>query len=110
LQSAVPYTPSKVAIAKAKKFVEELKAHGYHPIRAIVFGSFAKFKQHRYSDIDLAVWDEQFEGCTPFDIEPLLSLLRKYTPLELHTFSPDDTCENHPFVRMIMDTGIEISI
>ncbi|HLF63377.1 MAG TPA: nucleotidyltransferase domain-containing protein [Saprospiraceae bacterium] len=110
MQSTARYTPTKVAIAKVEAFIRELKDHGYHPIRAIVFGSYAKFRQHKDSDIDLAVWDEKFEGSSPLDIEPILSLMRKYSAIELHTFSPDDTYENHPFVKEIVDTGIEIAM
>lgn len=110
MQNSAQYTPSKIAVAKAAAFVEEMKSLGYKPRKAIVFGSFAKFSQHPQSDIDLAVWDERFEGCTPFDTEPLLRLIRKYSPIELHTFSLEDTYENHPFVKEIVDTGIKLKI
>lgn len=104
------YTPAKIAIAKAESFIAELKRMGYRPLRAVVFGSYAKFRQHPYSDIDLAVWDEKFEGESPLDLEPLSRLIRMHSPIELHTFSPEDTAENHPFVKEIISTGIEIAV
>ena len=50
------------AIDLARRFLSELRAFGYQPQKAYLFGSFAKNKQNEYSDIDLAVWDPIFRA------------------------------------------------
>jgi predicted nucleotidyltransferase len=100
----------KTAIAQANQFINDLKAFGLHPVKAILFGSIAKGNQHELSDIDLAVWDDSFSGVLGLDYEKILPVLRPYMMLELHTFHSDETVENNPFVNEIVKTGIEIPV
>lgn len=90
------------------KFIAEIEAYGYSPIRVILFGSYANGNPNSLSDIDLAVWDKKFSGCSSVDIEPIVSLISKFPGLELHTFSEDDTPENNPFTEEILKKGILI--
>ena len=55
-----------------------------------LFGSHAKGKPHKNSDIDVAIWDTRFSGCLPLDVENLKSILSKYSSIELHTFNMED--------------------
>lgn len=95
---------------KIKQLVADLRAEGYNPSRAILFGSVAKETATPLSDIDLALWDSRFEGCAPFDYENILSVLRNYPRIELHTFNSDETAESNPSIREIEKSGIEIEI
>ncbi|MCS6973767.1 MAG: nucleotidyltransferase domain-containing protein [Cyclobacteriaceae bacterium] len=93
------------------RFLRALKADGFNPTRAVLFGSYVRGKAHRYSDIDLAVWDEKFSGCLPEDIELLHNAKRQVHPaLEVHTFHASETEETNPFIKEILREGIMIEI
>jgi predicted nucleotidyltransferase len=66
----------KTALKEARNFLDDLKAFGLRPTRAVLFGSIAKGKQHVLSDLDLAVWDPSFSGVLGIDYEKLLPVLR----------------------------------
>jgi uncharacterized protein len=90
-------------------FITELKAKGFSPTKAILFGSYAKGRPHEHSDIDLAIWDEKFTGCLPLDIELLHDAKRKFHPLlEVHTFHTSDTLDTNPFIGEILKNGIAL--
>jgi predicted nucleotidyltransferase len=91
-----------------KNLVEDLRNHGYAPTRAVLFGSVAKGKATPVSDLDVAIWDERFTGCTPFDYEPILPVLRNYPRVEVHTFQASEDAEANPFIGEIEKHGIEI--
>ncbi|MBX2915137.1 MAG: nucleotidyltransferase domain-containing protein [Cyclobacteriaceae bacterium] len=91
---------------RVTNFIADLNAAGYMPYRVVLFGSYAKGKPHAHSNIDLAVWDQKFTGCSTIDIEPIASIVSKYPLLELHPFSLDDTEYNNPFVKEILKQGV----
>lgn len=103
-----------VTIRTAKKrigqLIAELCAQGYNPSRAILFGSVAKGIAHEHSDIDVALWDKQFTGCTPIDYERIVKILRNHPRLEVHTFQEGETKEDNPFIGEIEKYGIAIEI
>lgn len=68
----------------------------------------SKGNPHAYSDIDLAVWCEKFQG-NYFDlIEKLAPLRRTFRNIEIHPFHPEDNAENNFFISEIENTGILI--
>jgi|LakMenEpi03Aug12_release.lakeMendotaPanAssembly.Ray.scaffolds.fasta_scaffold240989_2 predicted nucleotidyltransferase len=82
--------------------LEEL---GYPVNKAYVFGSMVNGHPHAYSDIDLAVWSENF-GSNYFEIiEKTAVLKRKFKRIELHPFQLNDSAENNPFIRTIEASG-----
>jgi predicted nucleotidyltransferase len=87
-------------------FIAELTNADYKPDQVYLFGSYAKGNPHKFSDIDLAVWDKKFTGCIPLDIERIKSILSKYSSIELHTFCPED--KDSPLIREIVENGIRI--
>ncbi len=95
-----------VVIGIINHFVSELITVGYAPNEVFLFGSYAKGNPHKYSDIDVAVWDSKFSGCLPFDIENIKSLLSKYSDIELHTFNSQD--KDSPIIKEIKTNGIRI--
>ena len=98
----------KTAIKTAKDFITEMKAQGYNPVQAWLFGSVISGNIHEYSDIDLALWDAQFTGALHIDGEKLKKLLLKYKLIELHTYPSDVTEKEEPFISVIKKTGERI--
>jgi len=87
-------------------FISELNSAGYNPDEVFLFGSYAKGNPHKFSDIDVAVWDSKFSGCLPLDIENMKSILSKYSSIELHTFNSED--KDSPIISEIKTNGIRI--
>ena len=87
-------------------FISELTGAGYTPDEIFLFGSYARGNPHKFSDIDVAVWDRKFSGCLPLDIENIKSILSKYSSIELHTFNSED--KDSPIISEIKTNGIRI--
>jgi predicted nucleotidyltransferase len=49
-------------IATVRDYACEITTHGVHLRKVILFGSFAKGTQHEWSDIDVALVADEFEG------------------------------------------------
>lgn len=98
----------KTAIETAKGFISDMKAQGYNPVQAWLFGSAISGKPHEYSDIDLALWDAQFTGVLHIDGEKLKKLLLRYKLIELHTYPSDVTEKEDPFIAVIKKSGERI--
>ena len=80
------------------------------PIKSVyLFGSYAKGEAKEYSDIDLAVVSDKFEGSRFFDKEKLNKyILKTSIDLEIHPFRTMDFTEDNPFVKEIIQTGLKI--
>ena len=100
----------RIAVQQIKDLIVEINKTGIKPKRAMLFGSVAKEKTHKYSDIDVAIWADEFCGSPTFDYELILKSLRNFPDIELHTFNTNDTKDNHPFVEEIEKSGIEIKV
>ena len=98
----------KIAIETALGFINDLKAIGYNPNQAWLFGSVISGKTNEYSDIDLALWDKQFTGVLHIDGEKIKKLLLKYKLIELHTFPYNITEMEDPFIGVIKKTGEKV--
>lgn len=77
------------------------------PIKSVyLFGSYAKGNAGEYSDIDLAVVSDKFEGSRFFDKKKLNKyILKSSADLEVHPFKTEDFTEDNPFVKEILSTG-----
>ncbi|MCI0751376.1 MAG: nucleotidyltransferase domain-containing protein [Flammeovirgaceae bacterium] len=100
----------RIAKQRITDLVRDLRAHGYNPSRAILFGSIAKGNAHELSDIDVALWDEKFTGSIPHDIEQIVKILRKYPRMEIHTFHAGETNQDNPFIKEIEKGGVEVPL
>ncbi|OGU81668.1 MAG: hypothetical protein A2499_16170 [Stygiobacter sp. RIFOXYC12_FULL_38_8] len=80
------------------------------PLKSVyLFGSYANGKAKEYSDVDLAVVSDEFEGSRFFDKKKLNKyILQTSTDLEVHPFRTDDFTEDNPFAKEIMQTGLKI--
>ena len=99
-----------VKIAKLlKKYIEELEENRIPIRQAVLFGSYAAGGSHEWSDIDIALVSDVFEGIRIKD----RSKIRKIT-LDISTdlsplpFRPEDFTLQDPFVREIVEHGIII--
>jgi predicted nucleotidyltransferase len=94
---------------KIHRFLDYLKQIGIHIDNAILFGSYAKGLQNKWSDIDLALVSKMFEGNRYNDLDKLtyacFAIDTNISPLPYNSedFNPEDL-----FVKEIFKTGIRI--
>jgi len=71
-----------------------------------LFGSYATGNMHQYSDIDLAIVSDDFEGIRFSDRKRLNKyLLQTSIDLEIHPFRSEDFTPDMLFVEEILRTG-----
>ena len=88
-------------------FLLELKHGGYHVTKAILFGSYANGNVHEHSDIDLAIWADEFYENTD-NSRNIASIISKFYPIQAKLYH---ACENNdPFIEIIEKTGREIQL
>jgi uncharacterized protein len=74
-----------------------------------LFGSYANGNARKYSDIDLAIVSEYFEGDRFNDKKRLNKfVLSTSIDFEIHPFNTKDFNDKNPFVEEIIKTGIRI--
>ena len=81
--------------------------------KAFVYGSYAKGNSNEYSDLDIAIFSEEFKNQTFVEsVAFLFSIARKYKEIciEPVAFTTSDLNEDNPFVMEIIKTGREIII
>jgi predicted nucleotidyltransferase len=99
------------AIDTVKKFADALKGQGIKLREVILFGSYARGEQHEWSDIDVALFADEFVGVGFQDIQLFLdvTIQKPYRHIEPHTFNTSEFEIGNPFVREIRRTGIAIA-
>ncbi len=100
-----------IAIKIAQEYLKAVKSEGVNVRHAFLFGSFAKNRQHEWSDIDIALIGDDFIGVTVIDKDRFrkLHLLPEYLAIETHTFPTSRLQEGDPFLNEILRTGIEVN-
>ena len=102
----------RAAIKKVEQFVKEVKSSGLRIRRAVLFGSYAHGRPHKWSDIDVALVADEFKGVGHYDL-PYYSRInnkRDYSIISAHTYNTKEfTPRVDPFVEVIMEKGIEIA-
>ncbi len=74
-----------------------------------LFGSYANGDAGKYSDIDLAIVSDDFEGSRFWDKKKLNKyLLKSSSDIEIHPFTSEDFQDTDPFVLEIKRTGKKI--
>lgn len=75
----------------------------------MLFGSYAKGKYHKWSDIDIALVSDIFEGDPISDKDKIRRLtLSVSSSLEVIPFSPHEFNSQNPFAKEIITTGIRL--
>jgi predicted nucleotidyltransferase len=80
------------------------------PIKNLyLFGSYAKGNNNEWSDIDLALVSDLFEGVRIKDKDKIRKFnLAISSSLEVLPFNPNDFTEDNPFAKEIIESGIRI--
>ena len=92
-----------------EKFLQALKENNIAIKKAILFGSYARGNYTEWSDIDLAIVSEVFEGSRMDDRDKIRPIkLSISSDLEVLPYTPEDFTEDDPFVKEIIETGIEV--
>jgi predicted nucleotidyltransferase len=100
---------SAAIIKQMNDLATQIHASGIHLRRMILFGSYAKNKQTKYSDIDVALVADEFIGVPSVDVKLFLKAMREHYMVQLQTYNTKDfTPDKDPFVEEILRTGIEI--
>jgi len=79
--------------------------------KAVLYGSYAKGNANEQSDIDVCFFLQSFNGKRRVDIiQELLALTRGYKGVcfEPIAFPTEEIERGNPFVKEILNTGIEI--
>jgi len=92
-----------------KKFIDNLQENGVPVKRAILFGSYARGNYSEWSDIDLAIVSDVFIGNRMEDRDKIRFIkVSTSSDLEVLPYRPEDFTEDDPFVKEILETGVEI--
>lgn len=96
-------------IKYVKDYIKILDKNGFTIQQAILFGSFVRGNFNEFSDIDVALVSDKFEGIRFND----RNRIRKYkfdvsADIEPIPFTLADFTESDPFVKEILETGIRI--
>ena len=92
-----------------KKYIDALEDNNVPIRQAVLFGSHATGSSHDWSDIDIALVSDVFEGMRFRDRNKIRKITIKISsdlsPLPYRT---EDFTSDDPFVREILETGINI--
>lgn len=89
---------------------EKLTELGFEPERMILFGSYANGGIHKYSDVDIAVWNKNFTGIGMEDFEKIKPVRRAFPMVDIKAYHSLDTKDTDPFIAVIEKTGKEIGV
>jgi uncharacterized protein len=91
------------------KYLQALRENEIPIKRAILFGSYARGGYTEWSDIDIALVSSIFEGNRFIDRGKIRKInLSVSSDLEILPYRPQDFTVDDPFVREILETGVEI--
>ena len=91
------------------QYLTSLRDHGFQIQDAILFGSYGSGRANQWSDIDLALVSDEFEGVRFKDKNKIRKItISVSTDLEVLPFNPRDFTPSNPLVKEILDTGIRM--
>ena len=97
------------AIDTIHKYLVALKRHNIPIQQAVLFGRHVNGDYDEWSDVDLALVSEVFEGIRIGDrskIRPIT--LSMSSELEVMPYRPSDFTPEDPFVKEILETGVRM--
>lgn len=90
-------------------YLKKLNENGIVVVKAILFGSYSTGKQTEWSDIDLAIVSKSFTDSRFENRKKIRKItLSVNSSLEVQPYSIKEFSEEDPFVKEIIDTGIQI--
>ncbi len=91
------------------RYLELLKNQNVPIKRAVLFGSYAKGTFKEWSDIDIALVSDIFIGDRIKDKDLIRSLtLSVSSQIEVIPFASKDFISDDPFVKEILETGVNV--
>ncbi len=91
------------------RYIQELDRNNIPIKEAILFGSYAKGDYQEWSDIDIALVSDIFEGNRIDDKDKIRRItLSISSEIEVIPFAPDDFNLQNPFAMEILKTGIKL--
>ncbi|MBL6996411.1 nucleotidyltransferase domain-containing protein [Desulfobacula sp.] len=100
--------PNKV-LNSIKEYIQILNKNGVMITQAILFGSYANGRYNEFSDIDVALVSDQFEGIRFNDRNRIRKYKFEINPdIEPLPFTKENFTADDPFVREILETGFRI--
>ena len=92
-----------------KRFIDELEKNNIPIKEAILFGSYVKGTYHDWSDIDVALVSDAFDGERFRDRNKIRRIkLEISSDLEPLPYRPEDFTPDDPFIQKIIETGVRI--
>lgn len=97
-------------VSEIKNLIRTIEKNGILISSAYLFGAYAKGEANEWSDIDVALVSDDFSGVRFYDVEKLLSILRKYNNfIEFHPFRNEDfSPNNNLFIKEILKNSLRI--
>ena len=99
----------RIAISRAKKFVNECAALPLKIDRAILFGSSANGMAGKNSDIDIALFSDNFSDNILSNLDIIGSVNIRYPEIDVHTYPSKYLKGNKSYLLNIQFSGIEIT-
>jgi len=95
-----------------KRFAKDVLSEGVHLRKVFLFGSYAHNKQHRFSDVDVALVADEFQGFVFSDLDFFIKakIKKSYSKIQVQTYSTSYFKKGDPFIDEIKRTGIEIKL
>lgn len=92
-----------------ERYISQLRENNVSVEDAYLFGSYAKGKNLEWSDIDIAIISNSFEGNRIKDKDKIRRItLSVSSSLEILPFNPIDFTLENPLAKEIMETGIRL--
>ena len=92
-----------------QQYLAALKKHNIPVQQVFLFGSYATGTYNRWSDIDLALVSNIFEGSRIQDRKKVRPITLSISSLlEVLPYRPNDFTSDNPFVKEILETGLKI--
>ena len=103
----------RTVVKNLEKLANEIVNSGIHLRKMVLYGSYARNQQHKWSDIDVAFVADEFKSIGFEDVKLFsrLLILRPNIDIQPRTYNTKDfTPSKDPFVEEIIKTGIEIPV
>ena len=92
-----------------ENYIALLRNNNFPIKNAYLFGSYAKGQENEWSDVDIALISDSFEGIRHRDKDKVRKItLSVSSILEILPFKSEDFSEENPLAKEIIKTGIKL--
>lgn len=109
MEDKTSYKVPDSVMGKINLYLDELNKNNFKIRKAILFGSYAKGNYNEWSDIDLAIVSDDFEGLRYNDLDKIRNFNAvtnwEISPLPYNSETFD---KNDIFIKEIIETGIKL--